>query len=342
MADEKAAQPWQEIPDESLREQISQLADKYANIGQDFSDYLKGLQESQGLHYWDYVHLEALLGLQNPRTVHPDEIIFITYHQITELYFKLIKLELDQLTDVERENPEYKQPEMWVRRIGRAVNYFKHLCSSFDIMLSGMDLQQFKRFRMALLPASGFQSVQYRHIEIMSTEVKHLVDPSVRTREDDRPEHAFKNIYWKRGGKEIEDGAKTLTLKHFEEKYDDHLLNMIEEYRYRNLYYLYLKAGVTVARDERIRELMRDYDRYVNVFWKLGHLGAAAYHLMRIGAGTGGTNWKDFLPPKFQRIIFFPKLWSEEEREEWGKAAVVKLFQEKVERSWYKVGEKER
>jgi tryptophan 2,3-dioxygenase len=36
---------------------------------------------------------------------------------------------------------------------------------------------------------------------------------------------------------------------------------------------------------------------------------------------TGGTNWQKYLPPRFQRVMFFPELWSEEERAEWGKAA---------------------
>jgi tryptophan 2,3-dioxygenase len=34
---------------------------------------------------------------------------------------------------------------------------------------------------------------------------------------------------------------------------------------------------------------------------------------------TGGTNWQEYLPPKFQRISFFPSLWSEQEKQEWGK-----------------------
>jgi len=37
---------------------------------------------------------------------------------------------------------------------------------------------------------------------------------------------------------------------------------------------------------------------------------------------TGGTNWQKYLPPRFQKIIFFPELWSEKEKEEWGKAGL--------------------
>ena len=37
---------------------------------------------------------------------------------------------------------------------------------------------------------------------------------------------------------------------------------------------------------------------------------------------TGGTNWQKYLPPRFQRRMFFPELWNETERKEWGVAAV--------------------
>jgi len=36
---------------------------------------------------------------------------------------------------------------------------------------------------------------------------------------------------------------------------------------------------------------------------------------------TGGTNWQKYLPPRFQRIMFFPELWNDEEKANWGRAA---------------------
>ena len=56
-----------------------------------------GLLLSNYLTYWDYTHVETLLTLQNPKTDFPDEVIFIIYHQITELYFKLSLHELEQI-----------------------------------------------------------------------------------------------------------------------------------------------------------------------------------------------------------------------------------------------------
>ena len=66
-------------------------------MGQDLSSYLDGLLQSDYLTYWDYIHLDTLLSLQTPKTAFPDEKIFILYHQITELYFRLILNEIEQI-----------------------------------------------------------------------------------------------------------------------------------------------------------------------------------------------------------------------------------------------------
>jgi tryptophan 2,3-dioxygenase len=41
---------------------------------------------------------------------------------------------------------------------------------------------------------------------------------------------------------------------------------------------------------------------------------------------TGGTNWQKYLPPRFQKIMFFPELWNDKEKEEWGKNAVIEAI----------------
>jgi tryptophan 2,3-dioxygenase len=50
-------------------------------------------------------------------------------------------------------------------------------------------------------------------------------------------------------------------------------------------------------------------------------------------AATGGTNWQKYLPPRFQKVIFFPDLWTQQEQEEWGKGWVVKeIFGEEIQK----------
>ncbi|HET9052556.1 MAG TPA: tryptophan 2,3-dioxygenase family protein, partial [Cyclobacteriaceae bacterium] len=124
-----------------VQEQLKKLQEKYAVMGQDLSSYLDGLLHSDYLTYWDYIHLDTLLSLQNPKTRFPDERVFITYHQITELYFSLILWELKQIT--ENTNPAEK---FFTERLERINRYFRHLSDSFDIMVIGMEKEQFLNF----------------------------------------------------------------------------------------------------------------------------------------------------------------------------------------------------
>ena len=74
-----------------------QLKEKYEAINQDADDYLKGLLHSKPINYWDYIQTDALLNLQIQRTVFPDEMVFIMYHQVNELLFKMVLTEIDQI-----------------------------------------------------------------------------------------------------------------------------------------------------------------------------------------------------------------------------------------------------
>lgn len=323
-----------------ILERLSMLEEKYVGMGQDMLSYLDGLYYSNGLTYWEYIHLDSLLGLQTPRTPFKDEVIFITYHQMTELLFKLIKREIEALTTDQGKESEYLLAANWRKRISRIVNYFKHLCNSFDIMLSGMDHEELRKFRMALLPASGFQSVQFREIEIMSTGLQNLI-----RMEDQMADHMgdsemiYPEIYWKKGGIDLETGKKTITLKEFEKRYDEELIQLIHKYEKQNLQSLFLAQKPEVRDDAETIAVLREYDQYVNIYWKLSHLSAASKHLVSGGNdidATGGTNWRTFLPPRYQRVVFFPELWSEEEKETWGKAGVLKFFQQNISRNWMK------
>jgi tryptophan 2,3-dioxygenase len=76
-------------------------------------------------------------------------------------------------------------------------------------------------------------------------------------------------------------------------------------------------------------ELLRALDANINVNWCLQHYKSAVRYLQGdpdIIAATGGTNWQKFLPPRFQKIIFFPELWTIEEKKEWGKSWVENLL----------------
>ncbi|MCL6274055.1 tryptophan 2,3-dioxygenase family protein [Muricauda sp. 2012CJ35-5] len=312
--------------DERIESQINKLEEKYKNSGQDLSSYLDGLLYQKYLTYWDYIHLDTLLSIQVPRTHFPDEEIFIMYHQITELYFKLILHEQKQIVEDRSQDVQY-----FIEKINRINSYFKALISSFSIMIKGMEREQFLRYRMALLPASGFQSAQYRMIEIYATNLEHLVHHTERDSysSKDTIEELFEQIYWKKGATDKATGEKTLTLKQFEYRYTPRLLRISNQVKESNVYQKYLRLPEESRKNEDLIKSLKEMDINANVNWPLMHMGSAYRYLAKENKevdATGGTNWKDFLPPSFQKIIFFPTLYSENELETWGKQWVDHIF----------------
>ncbi|MFN3405878.1 MAG: tryptophan 2,3-dioxygenase family protein [Cytophagaceae bacterium] len=302
-----------------INQLLGQLEERYSKDGQDLSGHLEGLLNSRYINYWDYIRLDTLLSLQNPVTDYPDEFIFITYHQITELYFKMVLHELKQLRDAEQITTEFFQ-----LRLNRANWFFGQLIQSFDIIAVGMEQEQFLKFRTALHPASGFQSVQYRLVELASSDLINLVDKDHRDGFDDYStiDQMFEKIYWKQGAIDKETGKKTLTLKLFEEKYTDLLLRTANEWNVRNLYSCFKKLPFEDQKDPALVAAMKTYDAHVNINWPLAHYKYAVSYLIKskkIAPATGGTNWLNYLPPKFQKRVFFPSLYTETEIEEWGR-----------------------
>ncbi|QJX48667.1 tryptophan 2,3-dioxygenase [Hymenobacter taeanensis] len=311
-------------------QQLRRLQTKYAADGQDLAAYLEGLYYADYVNYWDYIKLDTLLSLQQPLTKIPDERIFIMYHQITELYFKLCLCEYEQLGDLGE--PTLQEV---VLRVGRVNRYFENLIDSFDVMVDGMDKQQFLQFRMSLMPASGFQSVQYRMIELASTALSNLV-PEERRRllgEAAAHDELLGCIYWKSGATVEDTGAKALTLVQFEEKYTAQLMEHARHFQDRNLWAVVQRLPEEDRQHPRLLRQLRQLDVNVNVNWPLMHYKSAVRYLERHPdaiAATGGTNWRKYLPPKFQRRIFYPQIWSPQELEDWGKGWVESVLGEEV------------
>lgn len=305
-----------------LEKKLELLQEKYSALGQDLLSYLDGLLYADVTTYWDYIELETLLSLQKPKTNFPDEVVFIMYHQITELYFKLSLREFEQLS--ERENID---KTFFLSRVSRINRYFEALIKSFEIMIEGMEREQFLKFRMSLLPASGFQSAQYRQIEIFSTDFINLVakDQRINFNSSSSIIDMFEQIYWKDGATEVETGKKTLTLTQFEDKYKESFIALGEQCRTKNLWQVYLKLNIEDQNDQKVKDALRTNDINVNVNWPLAHYKSAVRYLAKDTsdiAATGGTNWQKYLPPRFQKRIFYPELWSAEEVENWGKGWV--------------------
>lgn len=299
---------------------LNQLQQQLAKDNQNLDTFLEGYRYNTYLSYWDYIQLDTLLSLQKPRTTFPDEHIFIMYHQITELYFKLCLHEYDQLRD--HHHAGKLTGDFLQARVGRITSYFDALIMSFRIMREGMEREQFLRYRISLTPASGFQSAQYRFIEICSTDFSNLITETAREEYKSKPlQEQTKMAYWRFGATNA-DGTPSLTLRQFLEKYSDTFHKLAAENVETNLAALYRNLPNNEKTDG-LKAVLRKLDRNVNVNWKLQHLHSSAHYLTgKSGqsntAATGGTNWGKYLPPQFQRITFFPELWTTEELERWG------------------------
>jgi tryptophan 2,3-dioxygenase len=301
-----------------IAEKLDELDKKFKAIGQKTETHLEGLLWSKPITYWDYINTDALLNLQLQRTTLPDEMVFIMYHQVNELLFKMILWETNQLCHAETLTTEF-----FTERLMRISRYFDMLTTSFDIMGDGMEVEQYMKFRNTLTPASGFQSAQYRLIEFASTDLINLIDYRFRaTINRDTPyEHAFEHLYWQAAGKDHKTGEKSYLLQAFEQKYKAEFLRHMEEYNTINIWRKFKQLPAESQANPELVKAMRHYDYTVNVTWVMGHLNTAKKYIESAAGpqeATGGSDWKKYMHPKYQRRIFFPELWSEEELRTWG------------------------
>ncbi|MEN9909318.1 MAG: hypothetical protein RLZZ540_2467 [Bacteroidota bacterium] len=298
---------------------LKDIEEKYASIHQKTDTQLEGLLWSKPTTYWDYIQTDVLLNLQIQRTVLPDEMVFILYHQVNELIFKMILWEMNQISHTQN-----IQADFLIDRLTRISRYFDMLTTSFTIMENGMDVEQYMKFRNTLTPASGFQSAQYRLIEFCTTDLVNLIDSRFRASFDHTisNENAFEILYWQAAGKEEDTGNKSYTLEEFEKKYKATFLNYMEEYKSINIWQKYKQLSAQDQELQALKEAMRHFDFTVNITWVMQHLNVAIKYIDQSGMGdgeaTGGSDWKKYMHPKHQKRIFFPELWSEAELANWG------------------------
>ena len=300
---------------------IHQLENKFNDIGQDLDTHLEGLLYSEPITYWDYIKTDALLNLQLQRTTLPDEMVFIMYHQVNELLFKMILWEIEQVA-----HHKMLTAEFFSSRLMRISRYFDILTSSFSIMQDGMEVDQYLKFRNTLTPASGYQSAQYRKIEFASTDLINLIDARFReTIDRNTPyEHALNHLYWQAAGKDYKTGKKSYLLSAFEEKYKNEFIAFTKEYNTINLYAKFKELPKEVQQDKKLIKAMRHYDHTVNITLVMAHYNAANHYISGDKSSgkeieaTGGSDWKKYMHPKYQKRIFFPDLWSEKELNDWG------------------------
>ncbi|WGF93028.1 tryptophan 2,3-dioxygenase family protein [Aequorivita marisscotiae] len=294
---------------------IAAIEEKYRALGENPQTYLNGLLQAKPINYWDYIQVDTLLSLQKTRTDFKDEEIFVMYHQVTELTLKMMVHEIKQLSEGEN-----LSEETWITKLDRLKRYTRMLITSFDIMKDGMSYDDYNIFRATLTPASGFQSAQFRVLEIYCTKLENLINSQGRERMPDNPsiDDYFENIYWKDAGLNRKTGKMTLTLRQFIEKYEADFKVLAKNTMGKTLEE---RVAQMPNPSDELKDKLKQFDHFYNVAWPIVHLDTANHYLNSKGetkAATGGSDWQKYLHPKYQQRKFFPELWSAEEVANWG------------------------
>ena len=125
-----------------------------------------------GIYYSDYLQLEKILGAQELESASQgkpahDEMLFIITHQAYELWFKQIVFELRSIIDV------FDDPKVEDKKMATAIHLLERIKEIQRVLVQQIDVIEtmtpldFLEFRDLLVPASGFQSIQFKQIEIM-------------------------------------------------------------------------------------------------------------------------------------------------------------------------------
>ncbi len=126
------------------------------------SEHDAQLDFSTDMSYGDYLHLDAVLGAQHPRSPDHNEMLFIVQHQTSELWMKLMLHELKAA--VGRIAGDDLAPAF--KMLARVSRIMEQLVHAWDV-LATMTPPEYSAIRPYLSSSSGFQSWQYRCIEFM-------------------------------------------------------------------------------------------------------------------------------------------------------------------------------
>jgi tryptophan 2,3-dioxygenase len=247
-------------------------------------------------HYWSYHQLPTLLACKQPLTDSADEDLFIAVHQVCEIAFHQMVLDLQRTLDAWRTalhepgDGVIDDPAEAVYFLQRVQRLWRTVNTTMPVLA---DMRGFAQFRTSIGPTSGFQSLQFRHVEILS---------GVRRR------------YWQ-GGTADAQGRLHVAETEFDRLYGAQVAAWIDEHAAHSLaaHWQVCRERVdaaapavqaaAVARLAPLVALLKDYEHAQASFHR-AHLQLAVVQLARVGAdvGTGGTSFKDYLA-KYTREV---------------------------------------
>ena len=136
------------------------MTDEPDSLAPDPAAYGAQMDYAGTMTYGDYLQLDAILGAQQPRSGDHNEWLFIIQHQTSELWMKLVLIELRAAR--ERLHADDLPPAF--KMLARVSRIMEQLVHAWDV-LSTMTPSEYSAIRPYLGASSGFQSWQYREIE---------------------------------------------------------------------------------------------------------------------------------------------------------------------------------
>lgn len=253
------------------------------------------------MDYGSYLGLDLLLAAQKPLSDAPDELLFITIHQVQELWLKLAAHELDgaiAAIAADELQPAFKS-------LARVSRIQAQLVTAWDV-LSTMTPSDYLAFRDALGQSSGFQSYQYRAFEFRLG----AKDPRMAAMHKHHPEH-HAHLQELLEAPSLYDEALRLLARHglpvpaecVERDWSQpHVANEAVK-----------AAWLSIYRDthqyfdlyELAEELVDVEDQFQQ--WRFRHMKTVE-RIIGFKQGTGGSSGVKFLKTALERS-FFPELW---------------------------------
>jgi tryptophan 2,3-dioxygenase len=252
-------------------------------------------EEGAKLTYGSYLRVPELLSQQVLVSDPPahDELLFITIHQVYELWFKLLLVELTSARDAMMAGGS---PEaVWTARhlLERARAIEQVLTAQLPV-LETMTPQDFLAFRSLLAPASGFQSVQFREIEFLSG----LKEPRYLDRLRGLTDEERARLRRRLDEPSLWDGfLALLAARGFAVGTDAELKASLLEIA---------RAQLTYGDLWDISELLLDHDE-LSAQWRSRHV-IMVERQIGTKSGTGGSTGGPYLRSRIE-VRYFPLLW---------------------------------
>jgi tryptophan 2,3-dioxygenase len=245
------------------------------------------------LTYGSYLKVHDLVALQTTLSdpAQHDELLFIVIHQVYELWFKQLLHEVDEV--IRRLDDD--QP-LGAQRLLRRCNEIERVLIQQLSVLETMTPNDFLTFRDHLMPASGFQSSQFRNLEFVSgaKESRHVAqypegperNELQRRLEAPTLNDAFYALLRRRG----------FALPEGDAAHEARVRELLRIYQQPDQHYdLYLLA-----------EALLEYDEAFTL-WRLHHV-TMVERMIGSKPGTGGSDGVAYLR-RTTGAKFFPELW---------------------------------